>query len=102
MIDGRNDNFVEVVVVDAADKEDFEVVFDGGDLGVVDAGLPVQLLGLLMQVDADRGEPQLRLTVNHPGPLPGLVHNSMLQRFDTFLGACLMFVRQDGPGRSRQ
>lgn len=96
-IDRRTDNIMEIRRVNSTDEEDWEVMLDGGEFCIINAGLFDKSFRSFVEINAHRIKPQLGLSIQPLGPLPGLVNNPMFQGFHAPLSAGLVLICQDGP-----
>ncbi len=99
VLDRRRDDSVKVPRVDSADEEDGDVVLDGLELSVVDAGFPDEELGSLVEEGPDRLESQFGFPGKHLRHLAHLVDDAVLQGLDAPLVAPLALIGQDRPAR---
>ncbi len=97
VLDRWGDNPLKVLRDDSADEQDGDVVLDGLEFGVVNAGLLDEELGPFVENGSHRPEPQVRLPGKPLGLLVDLVDDAVLRGLDALLEARLALVRQDRP-----
>ncbi len=94
LVDGVLD-IGQVLLYDAPDKEDLDVVLDCNKLRVVDSGFRCELLVGGVDLESDRIVSELRLVLQEPRQLlmpRGLIDDAVFRSPDAFFLACFALV----------